>query len=81
MTQHQSLEEKKRQFEEAIIDMAVAEHHKYCMVYKRAKSEAEAKMFYTAMRLGVTKGIEYATKEIQKHNEQLDKEEANGNNK
>lgn len=81
MTQHQSLEEKKRQFEEAIIDMAVAEHHKYCMVYKRAKSEAEAKMFYTAMRLGITKGIEYATKEIQAHNEQLDKEKKDGNNR
>lgn len=78
MTQHQSLEEKKRQFEEAIIDMAVAEHHKYCMVYKRAKSEAEAKMFYTAMRLGITKGIEYATQEIKKHNEELDKEKQNG---
>ena len=77
MTQHQTQEEMKRQFEEAIIDMAVAEHHKYCMVYKRAKSEAEAKMFYTAMRIGVTKGIEYATKQIMEHNKQLEKEKQN----
>jgi len=35
-------------------------------------------MFYTAMRLGITKGIEYATKEIQAHNEQLDKEKKDG---
>ena len=65
-------EEQKRQFEEAIIDIAVAEHHKYCMVYKRAKSEADAKMFYTALRLGVTKGIEYATKQFIDHNKKLE---------
>ena len=57
-----------RKFEEAIIDMAVVEHHKYCMVYKRPKSEAEAKMFYTAFKLGVTKGMQYATNKIIEHN-------------
>ena len=65
-------EEKKRKFEEAIIDMAIAEHHKYCMVYKRPKSEAEAKMFYTAFKLGVTKGMQYATKQFMDYNKNLE---------
>ena len=72
-------DEIRREFEEAIIDMAVAEHHKYCMVFKRAKNQDEAKMFYTAMRLGVTKGMQYATKQIEEYNKQFEKEKANEN--
>jgi hypothetical protein len=64
----QEMSAEQRKFEEAIIDMAVAEHHKYCMVYKRAKSEKDAKMFYTAFKLGVTKGMQYATNKIIEHN-------------
>ena len=65
-------DEQKRKFEEAIIDMAIVEHHRYCMYHKRAKSEKDAKMFYTAMKIGVTKGIEYATKQIIEHNKELE---------
>lgn len=64
-------EEQKRKFEEAIIDMAVVEHHKYCMYHKRAKNENDAKMFYTAMKIGITKGMEYATHQIIQHNKEL----------
>ena len=74
----EELETEKKLFDLELIDIAVAEHHRYCMTFNRAKTEKDAQMFYTAMRLGITKGIEYATKEIQKHNEQLDKEKANG---
>jgi len=70
----ETLTEMKQKFEQDIIDMAVAEHHKYCMVYKRAKNEADAKMFYTAMRLGIIRGINYASNEVAKHNEEIDKE-------
>ena len=74
----QNMTPEQRQFEEAIIDMAIKEHHKYCMVYKRAKSEADARMFYTAFKLGVTKGMQYATNKIIEHN--LKVEEQNGTN-
>ena len=68
----QEMSAEQRQFEEAIIDMAIKEHHKYCMVYKRAKSEADAKMFYTAMKIGVTQGINYATKQFMDYNKNLE---------
>lgn len=70
-----TLDEQQRKFEEAIIDMSVVEHHRYCMYHKRAKNEADARMFYTAMKIGVTKGMEYATKQIIEHNKDLE----NGN--
>lgn len=71
-------EEQQRQFEEAIIDIAVAEHHKYCMLYKRAKSETDAKMFYTALKIGVTHGINYATKQFLNHNKNFEEGKKNG---
>ena len=71
----QEMSAEQRQFEEAIIDMAIKEHHKYCMVYKRAKSEADAKMFYTAMKIGVTQGINYATKQFMDYNKNLEEKE------
>ena len=70
----QEMSPEQRQFEEAIIDMAVAEHHKYCMVYKRAKSEKDAKMFYTAMKIGVTQGINYATKQFMDYNKKVEEQ-------
>ena len=72
MTNEQEMSAEQRKFEEAIIDMAIKEHHKYCMVYKRAKSEADAKMFYTAMKIGVTQGINYATKQFMDYNKNLE---------
>ena len=61
MTQHQINEEKKRKFEEDIIEVAVAEYYEYVDVHKRTRSEKDAKMFYDAMRLGVIRGVNYAT--------------------
>ena len=61
MTQHQKNEEKKRTFEEDIIEVAVAEYYEYVDVHKRTRSEKDAKMFYDAMRLGIVRGINYAT--------------------
>jgi len=61
MTQHQVNEEKKRKFEEDIIEVAVAEYYEYVDVHKRTRSEKHARMFYDAMRLGVVRGINFAT--------------------
>ena len=61
MTQHQKNEEKKRKFEEDIIEVAVAEYYEYVDQHKRTRSEKDAKMFYDAMRLGIVRGINYAT--------------------
>ena len=61
MTQHQINEEKKRKFEEDIIEVAVAEYYEYVDVHKRTRSEKDAKMFYDAMRLGIVRGINFAT--------------------
>jgi hypothetical protein len=61
MTQHQKNEEKKRKFEEDIIEVAVAEYYRYVDVHNRTRSEKDAKMFYDAMRLGVIRGINFAT--------------------
>ena len=70
-----TLAEKKQRFEQDIIDMAIPEYYKYADVYKRERKEADAKMFYTAMRLGIIKGINYATNEVARHNEEVE----NGN--
>ena len=61
MTQHQINEEKKRKFEEDIIEVAVAEYYEYVDAHKRTRSEKDAKMFYDAMRLGIVRGINFAT--------------------
>ena len=67
-------EEQQRQFEEAIIKMAVVEHHRYCMTFKRAKSEKDADMFYTALKIGVQQGIKYATEQLLDYNKKLEEE-------
>ena len=61
MTQHQKNEEKKRKFEEDLIEVAVAEYYQWVDVHKDARSEKQARMFYDAMRLGVIRGINFAT--------------------
>ena len=61
MTQHQINEEKKRKFEEDIIEVAVAEYYHWVEVHKDVRSEKHARMFYDAMRLGVVRGITFAT--------------------
>ena len=61
MTQHQKNEEKKRKFEEDIIEVAVAEYYHWVELNKATRSEKDARMFYDAMRLGVVRGINFAT--------------------
>ena len=80
MTQHQKNEEKKRKFEEDIIEVAVAEYYEYVDVHKRTRSEKDAKMFYDAMRLGVIRGINFATNQYMQSlkNFEENKEKQNG---
>ena len=54
-------EEKKRKFEEDMIEVAVAEYYHWVDVHNRTRSEKDARMFYDAMRLGVIRGINFAT--------------------
>ena len=67
MTQHQINEEKKRKFEEDLIEVAIAEYYAWVNAKNKAnplsavRSEKDAKMFYDAMRLGVIRGINFAT--------------------
>ena len=78
MTQHQVNEEKKRKFEEDIIEVAVAEYYAYADEHKRERKEKDAKMFYDAMRLGVIRGINFATNQymqsLKNFEEQKEKE-------
>ena len=67
MTQPQSPEEKKRKFEEDLIEVAIAEYYAWVNAKNKVnplsvvRSEKDAKMFYDAMRLGVIRGINFAT--------------------
>jgi len=54
-------EEKKQKFEQDIIEVAVAEYYRWVEAHEDVRSEKHAKMFYDAMRLGVIRGINYAT--------------------
>ena len=54
-------EEKKRKFEEDLIEIAVAEYYQWVDAHKDVRSEKQARMFYVAMRLGVIRGINFAT--------------------
>ena len=54
-------EDKKRKFEEDLIEIAVAEYYQWVDVHKDVRSEKQARMFYDAMRLGVIRGINFAT--------------------
>mgnify|MGYP003335696625 CR=1 FL=1 len=54
-------EAKKRKFEEDLIEVAVAEYYHWVDVHKDVRSEKQARMFYDAMRLGVIRGINFAT--------------------
>jgi len=54
-------EEKKRQFEENIITLAVQEYYRYVDGKKLVRSEADSKMFYEVYRMGIISGVNYAT--------------------
>ena len=79
MTQHQKNEEKKRKFEEDIIEVAVAEYYQYADVHKRERKEKDAEMFYTAMRIGVIRGLNFATNQYMQSLKNFEKEQANAN--
>ena len=74
----QSLEDEKRLFDLSLIDVAVEEHHRYCMTFNRAKTEKDAKMFYTAIKIGAIQGINYAVAQMKKQDKQENKEKKNG---
>ena len=54
-------DEKKHKFEQDIIEVAVAEYYQWVDTHKGVRSEKDARMFYDAMRLGVVRGINFAT--------------------
>ena len=60
-------DEKKQKFEEDLIQVAVAEYYAYvddCNAknpLSRVRSEKDSRMFYYAMRMGVIRGINFAT--------------------
>ena len=57
----QSINEKRQKFEEDLIEVAVAEYYAYVDAHNRTRSEKDARMFYDAMRVGVIRGINFAT--------------------
>jgi hypothetical protein len=79
MTQHQKNEEKKRKFEEDIIEVAVAEYYQYADVHKRERKEKDAEMFYTAMRIGVIRGLNFATNQYMQSLKNFEKGQADAN--
>ena len=78
MTQHQKNEEKKRKFEEDLIEVAVAEYYQWVEVHQATRSEWNARMFYDAMRLGVVRGINYATNQYIESLRKFEKEKEDG---
>ena len=80
MTQHQVNEEKKRKFEEDIIEVAVAEYYEYVEAHGRTRSEKDAKMFYDAMRLGIVRGINFATNQYMQSLKNFEEGKKDGSN-
>jgi hypothetical protein len=78
-------EEKKRKFEEDLIEVAIAEYYAWVNAKNKAnplsvvRSEKDAKMFYDAMRLGVIRGINFATNQYMQSLKNFE-EKKNGNN-
>ena len=80
MTQHQINEEKKRKFEEDIIEVAVAEYYQYVETHNRTRSEKDAKMFYDAMRLGIVRGVNFATNQYMQSLKNFEEGKKDGSN-
>jgi hypothetical protein len=80
MTQHQINEEKKRKFEEDLIEIAVAEYYQWVDVHKDVRSEKQARMFYDAMRLGVIRGINFATNQYMQSLKNFEEAKKDGSN-
>ena len=73
-------EEKKRKFEEDLIEVAVAEYYHWVDVHKDVRSEKHARMFYDAMRLGVVRGINYATNQYMQSLKNFEEGKKDGSN-
>ena len=79
-------EEKKRKFEEDIIEVAVAEYYAYvdkCNEERpnsKVRSEKESEVFYYAMRLGVVRGINYATNQYMQSLKNFEEGKKDGSN-
>ena len=81
-------DEKKRKFEEDLIEIAVAEYYAYVDSKNKKKpmsvvrSQKDAEMFYDAMRLGVIRGINFATNQyiqsMERFEQQKQKEKQDG---
>lgn len=56
-------DEKKKQFEENIVTLAVQEYYKYVDGKGIVRSEEDCKMFYEVFRMGIYAGVEYATEQ------------------
>ena len=72
-------DEKKRKFEEDLIEVAVAEYYHWVDVHKNVRSEKDARMFYDAMRLGVMRGINFATNQYINSLKKFEESKVNGN--
>jgi hypothetical protein len=72
-------DEKKRKFEEDLIEVAVAEYYHWVDVHKGVRSEKDARMFYDAMRLGVIRGINFATNQYINSLKKFEGSKVNGN--
>jgi hypothetical protein len=72
-------DEKKRKFEEDLIEVAVAEYYHWVEAHKAVRSEKDARMFYDAMRLGVIRGINFATNQYMQSLKNFEESKVNGN--
>jgi hypothetical protein len=73
-------EAKKRKFEEDLIEIAVAEYYQWVDVHKDVRSEKQARMFYDAMRLGVIRGINFATNQYMQSLKNFEETKKDGSN-
>jgi hypothetical protein len=77
-------DEKKQKFEQDIIEVAVAEYYKYvddCNKERpdsKVRSEKESEVFYYAMRLGVIRGINFATNQYMQSLKNFEEAKKNG---
>ena len=72
-------EAKKRKFEEDLIEVAVAEFYRWVEAHKAVRTEKDARMFYDAMRLGVIRGINFATNQYMQSLKNFEESKTNGN--
>jgi hypothetical protein len=73
-------DEKKKKFEEDLIEIAVAEYYQWVDVHKDVRSEKQARMFYDAMRLGVIRGINFATNQYMQSIKNFEEAKKDGSN-